>query len=134
MLNTKLEQLALALSFTEALKEICQEIKALWDDVNYLKGGNLASHLSQSNTGGTQEGATLIPGLLKISKKLPATTWALVGRGDGFPQPNPQQGVEGHSSRGGSLPHIEECNRVSLQSFSNTHFKESLGNRHPLIG
>ena len=51
MSNTGLDQLALASSFTEAMKEIRQEMKALREDVNRLKGGDPASQPSHSDAG-----------------------------------------------------------------------------------
>ena len=78
MLNTGLDQLALVLSFTEALKEICQEIKALREDVNQWKDGDLASQPSRSEAGSSHKGAALTPqsGLLEATERIPGTTWA----------------------------------------------------------
>ena len=78
MPNTGLDQLALASSFIEAMKEIRQEMKALREDVNRLKGGDQASQPSRSDAGSSQEGIVSMPrsGLLEATKRIPGTTWA----------------------------------------------------------
>ena len=78
MLNTGLDQLALASSFTEAMKEIRQEMKALREDVNRLKGGDPASQPSRSDAGSSQEGIALMPqsGLFEATERIPGTPWA----------------------------------------------------------
>ena len=78
MSNTGLDQLALVSSFTEAMKGIHQEMKALREDVNRLKGGDSASQPSRSDAGSLQEGTALMPrsGLFEATKRILGTTWA----------------------------------------------------------
>ena len=78
MSNTGLDQLALASSFTEAMKEIRQEMKVLREDVNCLKGRHPASQPSRSDAGNSQEGIASMPqsGLFEATKRIPGTTWA----------------------------------------------------------
>ena len=81
MSNTGLDQLVLASSFTEAMKEIRQEMKALQEDVNHFKGGDPASQPSRRKLTGRD--------------CLDATEWTIrgnredpgnhLGGGDGYP-------------------------------------------------
>ena len=113
MSNTGLDQLALASSFMEAMKEIRQEMKALRENVNRLKGGDPASQLSHSDAGSSQEGIALMPrsGLFKATKRIPGTTWA-----EEMDTLNKDRDVAWVVE---VSPHTVECIRTSFQSLPN---------------
>ena len=117
MSNTGLDQLALASSFTEAMKEICQEMKTLREDVNRLKGGDPASQPSRSDAGSSQEGIVSTPrsGLFEATERIPGTTWA-----EEMDTLDPILDEDRDIARVVEVsPRTEECIRTSFRSLPN---------------